>query len=89
MDDTQRDLLISDLWSLTSLLFPLFYFLIRDVLHQTRPTKKEMKISNNATADTVPVFSAIQLKPTMGNRLMRTIALRLSCFFMKSAIGGE
>jgi hypothetical protein len=37
----------------------------------------------------IPSFKATQLIPTRGNKVIRTIVLKLSCFAIKSAKGGE
>ena len=36
-----------------------------------------------------PSFRVIQLTPTSGRRPQRTVAFKVSCLVMKSAIGGE
>jgi len=48
-----------------------------------------LKMSMSAVVKERPSFKATQLIPTTGNKVARTIVLRLSCFEMKSAIGGE
>ncbi len=47
------------------------------------------KKSEHTIAGMRPSFSAIQLIPTTGNKLKRTIARRLSCLAMKLAAAGE
>ena len=48
-----------------------------------------LKKSMSTAVKEKPSLRAIQLIPTTGIKLVRTIVLRWSCFAMKSAIGGD
>ena len=66
-----------------------FYFLILFLLKLISPIIPMLKKSISAVVKERPSCKATQLIPTTGNKLARTIVLRLSCFAMKSAKGGE
>jgi hypothetical protein len=48
-----------------------------------------MKKSINTTVSMGPILRTIQLIPTTGSKLKRTIVRILLCFIMKSALGDE
>ena len=65
------------------------YFFILFFLKLISPIIPILKKSMSPVVTEMPSFRAIQLIPTTGNKLTRTMVLRWSCFAMKSAIGGE
>jgi len=77
---------LRELHKIVTRFYSLIIFLLNKLISPIIPMLKK---SISAIVKERPDFMATQLIPTTGNKLTRTIVLRLSRFEMKSAIGGE